>query len=140
MDIFEFMAIALESKKLQTYMSTIKYKGTTKSLLDKLLEAVQGILKAINPDIKSGTLAETALVNVLDFIKAEQEIKEQNAIFETADFDVSELENNLVERDLSEEQIYNGNVDLSEETPEDAEDTLMPVEDTTLPCEGGIAI
>ena len=140
MDIFEFMAIALESKKLQTYMSTIKYKGTTKSLLDKLLEAVQGILKAINPDIKSGTLAETALVNVLDFIKAEQEIKEQNAIFETADFDVSELENDLVERNLSEEQIYDGNVDLSEETPEDAEDTLMPVEDTTLPCEGGIAI
>jgi hypothetical protein len=102
-DILEFVAVAFESESFQKYLSTLKTDSGV-NLLDKFVEAIKNTLAQLGIEIKAGTLAETSLNNVLNFIESETEIKKQNDIFATTDVDVSALEQEIADRALIEQE------------------------------------
>jgi 23S rRNA maturation mini-RNase III len=82
-NIFEFVTTALTEPKFQEEMSKVMYKRSNMTLVDKFREAVMRILRALNPDIKSGSLAESALLDTLVFIEEETLKRQKNNTFDT---------------------------------------------------------
>jgi hypothetical protein len=140
-DIFEFMAMAMESRKLQEHMSNTPYKDGSKSLLQQFVDAIKDILKTINPNIKEGSLAEASLSKVLDFLQEEKAMSTENAIFASLDVDISQEEIEIFDDEDINTQGFKDDIDLSEDTTDEAEESLMPMEELDeLPCNGGIAL
>jgi hypothetical protein len=139
-DIFEFMAMAMESRKLQEHLSNQPY-NEYQSFLDKFISVIKDIIKSINPNIKDGTLAEASLSKVLDFLQEEKTISEERAIFASMDIDISEEEIEFLEEEDSGSQGFKEDIDLSEDSTGEPEENLMPTEELDeLPCNGGLAL
>ena len=139
-DIFEFMAMAMESRKLQEHLSNQPY-NEYQSFLDKFISVIKDIIKSINPNIKEGTLAEASLSKVLDFLQQEKTISEEKAIFASLDVDISEEEIDFLEEEDSDSQGFKEDIDLSEDSTGEPEENLMPTEELDeLPCNGGLAL
>ena len=130
LDIFEFMSVALESEEFQRKMSAIKYKNTDLSLWDKFKEVVTNILKTLNPNITSGSLAEAALNQALNFIEQESEIRKESAIFASLDQedlgipDISQKELDELFAEGEENVPKNASIDSEETGP--ADEALAP--------------
>jgi hypothetical protein len=130
LDIFEFMSVALESEEFQRKMSAIKYKNTDLSLWDKFKEVVTNILKTLNPNITSGSLAEAALSQALNFIEQESEIRKESAIFASLDQedlgipDISQKELDELFAEGEENVPKNASIDSEETGP--ADEALAP--------------
>lgn len=134
-DIFEFLAVALESEDFQKHLSGITLPGG-QNLLEKFIEAIKTILSEIGVEIQKGSLAEKSLNEIFNFIQLENEIQIENAIFASIEIDVDAAEQELFDRaqidleNASEEAP--GEIDFSEDSSEESEGTLMPnVEEVT---------
>jgi hypothetical protein len=139
-DIFEFMAMAMESRKLQEHMSNQPY-NENQSLLDKFISVIKDIIKSINPNIKEGTLAEASLSKVLDFLQEEKAMSAENAIFASLDVDISQEEIEIFDDEDFNTQGFKDDIDLSEDSTGEPEENLMPTEELDeLPCNGGLAL
>jgi hypothetical protein len=128
-DIFEFLAVAIESEKFQKYLNSIVLPGG-QTLLDKFIEAIKTILTEIGVEIKKGSLAEKSLNEILNFIQVESEIKKENDIFASIDIDINQMEQEFFERAQMEqdtvEQAFKEDIDLSDNDSSEAEESLLP--------------
>jgi hypothetical protein len=145
-DIFEFLSLAMESEVFQKHLSEIPYNNGPLTLLQKFAEILKDLIRTISPDIKEDSLAEATLNTVLDFLETERAISEEMPNFEDFDSEISEEERNLLEqfeldREEMESQGFSEDIDLSQDSSEEAEENLLPVaEEEELPCNGGLAI
>lgn len=124
-DIFEFLAVAMESEDFQRHLSSIQLPGG-QTLLDKFMETIKTILTELGVEVKKGSLAEKSLNDILNFMQVEAEMKEESATFATVDLNTDALEQELYERSLMEQE-FETNIESEENsTPEDAEESLLP--------------
>ena len=128
-DIFEFMSVALESKVFQQKMSEIPYERGT--LWDKFKEVVVEILKTLNPNITSGSVAEASLKEVLNFIEQENQIHKENAIFASLsaeELGLNEIDSDLLDNIAAEEMLGNNTqgLKIDEESTEGPTEALTP--------------
>lgn len=129
-DIFEFLAVAMESEEFQKHLNSIQLPGG-QTLLEKFIETIKTILTEIGVEVKKGSLAEKSLNDILNFMQVEAEIKEESATFATIEIDSDSLEQELYERALMEqettEQEFEEDIDLEEDSSEEApEESLLP--------------
>jgi hypothetical protein len=127
-DIFEFLAVAIESEDFQKHLNSIVLPGG-QTLLDKFVEAIKTILTEIGVEIKKGSLAEKSLNEILNFMQVESEIKQESATFASIDIDTSQMEEELFKRAQMEqettEQSFEEDIDLSGESS-GPEESLLP--------------
>lgn len=135
-DIFEFLAIAMESEDFLKYLNTIKLDNN-ETLLDKFINAITTILSEIGIEINKGSLAEKSLNEILNFIQVEAEMKQESSTFVSTDIDITEDEQQMYEEALNREDVLDNieevdietpdNLDTGESSnPEDAEINLFP--------------
>ena len=128
-DIFEFLAVAMESEEFQKHLSSIQLPGG-QTLLEKFIETIKTILTEIGVEVKKGSLAEKSLNDILNFMQVEAEMKQESATFATIEIDSDSLEQEFYERALMEQEIteqeFEEDVDLDSENNEAPEDTLLP--------------
>lgn len=82
-NIFEFVTTALTESTFQKEMSKVPYKKSGKSIVEKFREAIIRMLRTLNPDIVQDSLAESALMEALNFIEEEASLRKKNNTFET---------------------------------------------------------
>lgn len=80
-DIFEFYEAALESRKFQEHLSTLPYKKSGKTIIDKLMDSLYKLAKALG--IKEDTLSHAAFTGAMKFVEEEHKGRV------TANFDVT---------------------------------------------------
>ena len=128
-DIFEFLAVAMESEDFQRHLNSIQLPGG-QTLLEKFIETIKTILTEIGVEIKKGSLAEKSLNDILNFMQVEAEIKQESATFATIEIDSDTLEQELYERALMEqettEQEYEGDSIIDESLEKESEESLLP--------------
>lgn len=71
-DIYEFIAMALSNKVFQQQLSTIKYKQSGKSFLQKFKEIIKEILNSFGLNFDEDTAAAQALNSIFEIVSAEK--------------------------------------------------------------------
>jgi hypothetical protein len=127
MNIFEFMSVAMESPVFQTEMSKQPF-NETQSIWEKFKEVVIKILSSLNPEITKGSIAEASLSEILNFITEESKLKKESATFDIPEIRKdSQLEREIMKRDLAEEEYYNSlKNEPSMDTPDENSISLSP--------------
>ena len=102
-DIYEFLTLATTSPEFQKEMSTVKYKNTNQTLLDKFREVIGQVLKGVGVQFESDSVAIQAINETFKLLESVKQ--EKSNTFEITSKDSNESLQNNVDKTL---EIFGG--------------------------------
>lgn len=126
-NIREFLAVALTSPVFQQEMGNVEYKKSGVSVWQKFKQVILDILGAVYPTVKTDSMAQAAILESINFINEEYQMRRQNEIQKVLPHDI----NYHLEMDDSNKLLY-GALDTSNEVDTTPTDETENEEDNMI--------